>query len=476
MINTLFISNKTGDLFFEKHWRSIIPRKVCDPFTRELGKVQHPGDIPPIIPAPNHIYLFNVFVNDLFFIAVVQKEVQPLFVFEFIHRVVDIFKEYFSKCTEETLKDNFLVCYELLEEMLDNGFPLTTETNVLKELIRPPSYVRTVLNTVTGKSNVSGVLPTGQLSNVPWRKVGVKYSANEIYFDIVEEIDCILESNGQVVSCDISGEIQCLCHLSGMPDLTLSFFNANILDDLSFHPCVRFRRWETEKLLSFVPPDGPFKLASYHVNPQSFVQMPLQVTPMISFHGGDDSGGVTGRCQISVAASRAFANDKVIEDIKLTVNLPRSATGVSLIASSGSYMFDQNTKTLTWDIGKLAAGNGVGGGAGGMGGMGGSSIARSPPSLSGTITLAPGASVPEASPGIDVAFTMNHVVTSGLKVNRLDLFGERYKPYKGVKYVTKAGKFHNYLKEEKMLSNEYEESSLKTLYRASLPSVSLFSN
>jgi len=29
-----------------------------------------------------------------------------------------------------------------------------------------------------------------------------------------------------------------------MPDLTLSFVNPRLLDDVSFHPCVRFKRWE----------------------------------------------------------------------------------------------------------------------------------------------------------------------------------------------------------------------------------------
>lgn len=30
---------------------------------------------------------------------------------------------------------------------------------------------------------------------------------------------------------------------------------------------------------------------------------------------------------------------------------------------------------------------------------------------------------------------------TGLKVSRLDMYGEKYKPFKGVKYLTKAGKF-----------------------------------
>lgn len=43
-----------------------------------------------------------------------------------------------------------MVVYELLEEMLDNGFPLATESNILKELIKPPTILRTMVNTITG--------------------------------------------------------------------------------------------------------------------------------------------------------------------------------------------------------------------------------------------------------------------------------------------------------------------------------------
>ena len=42
--------------------------------------------------------------------------------------------------------------WQLLDELLDNGFPLATESNVLKELIKPPNILRTIANTVTGKT------------------------------------------------------------------------------------------------------------------------------------------------------------------------------------------------------------------------------------------------------------------------------------------------------------------------------------
>ena len=46
---------------------------------------------------------------------------------------------------------------------------------------------------MTGKGNVSENLPSGQLSNIPWRKAGVKYNNNEAYFDIKENVSRIKE-------------------------------------------------------------------------------------------------------------------------------------------------------------------------------------------------------------------------------------------------------------------------------------------
>lgn len=63
-------------------------------------------------------------------------------------------QDYFGVCTEAAIKDNVVVVYELLEEMLDNGFPLATESNILKELIKPPTILRTMVNTITGTAQI----------------------------------------------------------------------------------------------------------------------------------------------------------------------------------------------------------------------------------------------------------------------------------------------------------------------------------
>lgn len=102
--------------------------------------------------------------------------------------------------------------------------------------------------------------------------------------------------SGSTITAEIQGVIDACVKLTGMPDLTLSFMvsllflrarvgregqrsvclsvsqNPRLLDDVSFHPCVRFKRWEAERILSFIPPDGNFRLLSYHVSSQKLVR------------------------------------------------------------------------------------------------------------------------------------------------------------------------------------------------------------
>ncbi|CAD5111332.1 DgyrCDS646 [Dimorphilus gyrociliatus] len=346
MIHSLFIINGSGDVFMEKHWKSIIHRSICDYFFEAQTKAATPEDVPSVIPTPHH-YLINIYKHKIFLVAVVTTEVPPLFVIEFLHRVVDTFSDYFTECTEATIKDNYVIVYELLDEMLDNGYPMATESNFLQELIKRPSRFSKIKSKVTGISDtVSSTLPTGQLSNIPWRRTGVKYTNNEAYFDLIEEIDAIIDKSGSTVTAEIEGYIDCLIKLSGMPDLTLTFTNPRLLDDISFHPCVRFKRWESEKVLSFVPPDGNFRLISYHIGSQNLVAIPIMVRHNISFREGS-----SGRLEMSIAPKQTMG--KTVDNVSIEIPFSKSILNVSLTPTQGKYSFDPVTKVMNWDVGKI---------------------------------------------------------------------------------------------------------------------------
>ena len=140
----------------------------------------------------------------------------PLFVFAFLQRFVEILQDYLGDVSASSLKDNFDVVYQvgisphrsginfhacakLLEEMVDDGYPLTTESSALRDIVLPPSFVNKILS-VAGVAGLAKASATPFASPMPWRKAGIKYNNNEIYFDVVEQLDAIVSRYEVVVT------------------------------------------------------------------------------------------------------------------------------------------------------------------------------------------------------------------------------------------------------------------------------------
>lgn len=41
----------------------------------------------------------------------------------------------------------------------------------------------------------------------------------EVYFDVIEFLDCVFDKNGRILIEEINGEIKVDCNLSGVPEL-----------------------------------------------------------------------------------------------------------------------------------------------------------------------------------------------------------------------------------------------------------------
>jgi AP-3 complex subunit mu len=370
-------------------------------------KAESESEVLPVLPTSRY-YMVHVKVKDLWLLALIQRDVSPLQVIEFLYRFADILVDYFDVVSESVIKSNFVTVYELLEEMIDNGIPFNTEPNQLRAMIPPPSFVGNVAHSLTGKSATSAVLPEGAMSSIPWRRTGASYTANEVYFDIIEEVDAIIDANGMMVSSEVNGRIMSSCHLSGMPDLSMVFRNSRILDDVSFHPCVRLGRWQQSRVLSFVPPDGNYKLMEYCV--RSNVQLPLYVKPQISFHDG--SGKVT------ILVGTKIGSDTSVENVRITIPWDKSVVSCTLTSAYGKVEFNELTKVLVWELGRLPA--------------------EKNPMLSGSVNLAPG--VKTTSPNVEVGFKVSMFSSSGIKVDSLAVHQVNYKPYKGIRVITKGGR------------------------------------
>jgi AP-1 complex subunit mu len=207
--------------------------------------------------------------------VVSKRNVNLALIFSFIYKLEEILIDYFKVLEEETIRDNFVLIYELLDEIIDHGYPQTTETKILKEFIKTESNQK-----IDTKKEME--LTRTFTNLISWRTEGIKYKKNEAYLDVIEKVDAIIAPNGNVLHSQVIGTVKMKSNLSGMPSVTLGL-NDKVLfeskgknsnnrtvemDDLKFHQCVNINKFESERAIEFVPPDGDFELMSYRLDVQ----------------------------------------------------------------------------------------------------------------------------------------------------------------------------------------------------------------
>merc|ERR1712224_1092581 len=136
----------------EKHWRTKVARTVADDFyTSHVVHAGDPREVPPVVLSNRYCYV-HVLHRDLIFLAVLTHETPCFMVLEMLHRIVDTLERYFGQLSDEVIRDNFVDTYTLLEETIDDGFPMTFEPNILRDLV-PPRSLKSMLQTQVGSSS-----------------------------------------------------------------------------------------------------------------------------------------------------------------------------------------------------------------------------------------------------------------------------------------------------------------------------------
>ncbi len=75
-------------------------------------------------------------------VATTRDNVPPSLVLEFLRRLCTLIKDYCGHLSEEAIRKNFVLVYELLDEALDYGVPQNTSTDTLKSFVlNEPSIV-----------------------------------------------------------------------------------------------------------------------------------------------------------------------------------------------------------------------------------------------------------------------------------------------------------------------------------------------
>merc|ERR1712196_207228 len=251
----------------------------------------------------------------------------------------------FKELEEESIRDNFFITYELLDEMMDFGYPQISEAKILREYITQEAHKLQVEK-----------LPMAVTNAVSWRSEGIKHRKNEIFLDVVEKLNLLVSSTGSVLHSEILGAVKMKSFLSGMPELKLGLndklmFEATgrpmtrgkavELEDIKFHQCVRLARFENDRTISFIPPDGEFELMSYRLNTQ---EKPLiWIEAVVEPHSHS-------RVEYMIKAKSQFKQRSTANNVEIIIPVPPDADTPSFKTSIGTVKYAPERDAIVWTI------------------------------------------------------------------------------------------------------------------------------
>lgn len=393
----------------------------------ELENTVDDGEYKPFI---NHEGINYIFINhnNLYICALTRKNENIMTIIIFLSKLVEVMTQYFKSLEEESIKDNFVIIYELLDEMMDFGVPQTTDTKILKEYITQ-DYYSLIKSTPTHL-----VAPPNALTNsVSWRKEGIFYKKNEAFLDVIESINMLITANGQVLNSEILGEIKIKSHLSGMPDLRLGLNDKGIftgnndattdsgknieMEDIKFHQCVRLSKFENEKLITFIPPDGEFTLMSYRLSSSQFLMKPLiLVNCKTKVHKHS-------RIEIVCTVKAQIKKKSTANNVEVVIPIPEDADTPKFLPEYGSVKWIPEKSCLIWKLKTFPGGKQF--------------------SMRAELGL-PAVTDPESimsKKPIKVNFSIPYFTTSGIQVRYLRINEPKlqYQSYPWVRYITQSG-------------------------------------
>lgn len=299
---------------------------------------------------------------------------------------LQVLKDYFRELEEESIRDNFVITYELMDEMMDFGYPQISEAKILREYITQEAHKLEVVKPPMAVTNA-----------VSWRSEGIKHRKNEIFLDVVEKLNLLVAANGSLLRSEILGSLKMRSYLSGMPELKLGLNDKLLfeatgrrtggrgvskgkaveMEDIKFHQCVRLARFENDRTISFIPPDGEFELMSYRLNTQvrqtrlaahlvtshrlhayarvinSLNLLPVraaaQVKPLLWIEAVVEPHSHS-RIEYMIKAKSQFKQRSTANNVEIVIPVPPDADTPSFKTSIGSVKYAPERDAIVWTI------------------------------------------------------------------------------------------------------------------------------
>ncbi|KAJ6110312.1 Clathrin adaptor mu subunit [Penicillium sp. IBT 16267x] len=440
MLSGILIFNQKGENLIFRAFRSDCRPRLADIFRIQV--ISNPQVRSPILTLGSTTFS-HVKHENIYLVAVTKSNANAALVFEFLYRLIMLGKSYFGKLDEEAVKNNFVLIYELLDEILDFGYPQNTDPDTLKMYITTEGVKSAIANSPTDSSRIT-MQATGAQS---WRRADIKYRKNEAFVDVIEDVNLLMSATGTVLRADVNGQIVMRAYLTGTPECKFGLNDRLLLDtsdtsgatksrggggtsgagkatraaagsvtleDCQFHQCVKLGRFDADRIISFVPPDGEFELMRYRATEN--VNLPFKVHPIVREIG-------TTKVEYSVAIKANYSAKLFATNVIIRIPTPLNTAKTTERTSQGRAKYEPEQNNIVWKIPRF------------------SGQAEFVLNAEATLTSMTHQKA-WSRPPICLSFSLLMFTSSGLLVRYLKVFEKsNYSSVKWVRYMTRAGSY-----------------------------------
>lgn len=358
-ISQFFVLSLRGDTIIFRDFRRDIKKGINEVFFRKVNFYDVEDEAPPIfnVEGVNFIYMKK---NELYLVLTTKDNVSPSYFLEILDKLMKVIKDHCGVLSEESIRKNFVLIYEIIDEMIDFGFPQLSSTEQIKPFVftepvvmSSHSSVQSIFNKNT-KSGESTKKPISQVTDMKNKK-------NEIFVDIIEKVTVLFNSSGNLINSSIDGCIKMKSYLKGNPELKLvlndditigksSYGGISVIDDCNFHPNVMTKDFESQKTLFITPPDGEFTAMNYRINTE--FSAPFKIYTNIEENAY--------KLELKIKVQANFTDKLFAGNVVIKFNVPKSTQNVyfemgkTKLGQKADFVANENT--CFWKIPKFQGG------------------------------------------------------------------------------------------------------------------------
>ncbi len=360
-ISQLFILSRRGDSIIYRDFRRDI-KKSNDIFFRNVNFYTEEEIAPPLfnVDGINFIYIKT---EDLYIAISTLDNSSPNYYLEVLDRLIKVIKDHIGDLTEETIRKNFVLIYEIIDEMIDFGYPQLSDTEQVKQFVFTEPIVE-LKNINTIKEMFNRNTKSNENAKRSITVTNDAKSKNEIFVDIIEKVTCLFSRNGTILSSGIDGCIKMKSYLKNSPEMRIvlsddviigkTSYSAGRMELAGYNFCqgARTKDFESQRTLYIIPPEGEFILMNYRIN--------NEFAPPFKIYTIVEESDYKLELRIKLMAN--FSNNTRAGNIVITFNAPKETQSVYFnlpkeFKEIHKVDYNQNEHLCTWKIPKIVGGS-----------------------------------------------------------------------------------------------------------------------